>query len=177
MKKIFSLTLAAALIAALLTGCSGGGKTDDAGKQLTAEERTELYKSAIEKARSAEDNESLSIITSANDEMASLIFDVLGASSDDMSAFALSVSPMNVKAYGIAVIYPAADKSDQVMETLRGYVDRQKQSFEQYLVDQYEIASNAKLETLEDGTIVLVMCEGQDAVFNSIKGTVEAGKQ
>lgn len=45
-----------------------------------------------------------------------------------------------------------------------------------YLADQYEIASNARVETLEDGTILMVMCEGQDDVFTAIKTAVEAGK-
>lgn len=54
-------------------------------------------------------------------------------------------------------------------------MDRQKQSFEQYLADQYDIANNARLETLEDGTILLVMCEGQDQVFTAIRSAIEAG--
>ena len=98
---------------------------------------------------------------------------MLGVTAADMSAFALSVSPMNIKAYGIAAIYPAAGKSDAVLEGLNAFIDRQKQSFEQYLADQYEIAGNARLETLEDGTILLVMCEDQDAVFDAIRDTIE----
>ena len=107
------------------------------------------------------------------DDMADVIFELLGVTAADMSAFALSVSPMNIKAYGIAAIYPAAGKSDAVLEGLNAFIDRQKQSFEQYLADQYEIASNARLETLEDGTILLVMCEDQDAVFDAIRDTIE----
>ena len=105
--------------------------------------------------------------------MADVIFELLGVTAADMSAFALSVSPMNIKASGIAAIYPAAGKSDAVLEGLNAFIDRQKQSFEQYLADQYEIASNARLETLEDGTILLVMCEDQDAVFDAIRDTIE----
>ena len=56
---------------------------------------------------------------------------------------------------------------------LNAFIDRQKQSFEQYLADKYEIASNARLETLEDGTILLVMCEDQYAVFDAIRDTIE----
>ena len=107
------------------------------------------------------------------DDMADVIFELLGVTAADMSAFALSVSPMNIKAYGIAAIYPAAGKSDAVLEGLNAFIDRQKQSFEQYLADQYEIAGNARLETLEDGTILLVMCEDQDAVFDAIRDTTE----
>ena len=82
-------------------------------------------------------NEAIGILTDTGDDMADVIFELLGVTAADMSAFALSVSPMNIKA------------------------------------DQYEIASNARLETLEDGTILLVMCEDQDAVFDAIRDTIE----
>ena len=42
------------------------------------------------------------------------------------------------------------------------------------LADQYEVAENARLETLEDGTILLVMCEDQDTVFDAIADAVQA---
>ena len=43
----------------------------------------------------------------------------------------------------------------------------------QYLADQYDIASHARLDTLADGTVLLVMCEDQDEVFNSIRDAIE----
>lgn len=162
-------TLPLLLLLALLAGCG----TSSQPSALTAEERTQLYQTAIESARDAEMNEAIGILTDTGDDMADVIFELLGVTPADMSAFALSVSPMNIKAYGIAAIYPAAGKSDAVLEGLNAFIDRQKQSFEQYLADQYEIASNARLETLEDGTILLVMCEDQDAVFDAIRDTIE----
>ena len=156
-------TLPLLLLLALLAGCG----TSSQPSALTAEERTQLYQTAIESARDAEMNEAIGILTDTGDDMADVIFELLGVTAADMSAFALSVSPMNIKAY------PAAGKSDAVLEGLNAFIDRQKQSFEQYLADQYEIASNARLETLEDGTILLVMCEDQDAVFDAIRDTIE----
>ena len=44
---------------------------------------------------------------------------------------------------------------------------------EQYLAAQYEVAKNARLETLEDGTLLLVMSEGQDALFDAIRDSIE----
>ena len=93
------------------------------------------------------------------------LMQALGATNADLG--------LMVSAYGIAAIYPAAGKSDAVLEGLNAFIDRQKQSFEQYLADQYEIAGNARLETLEDGTILLVMCEDQDAVFDAFRDTIE----
>ena len=92
-----------------------------------------------------------------------------------MSAYALSVSPMNVKAYAVAAIYPAAGKEDAVQEGLDAFVENRKASFEQYLMDQYDIADSARLETLDDGTVLLVMCPDQDAVFDAIRTSIEAG--
>ena len=48
-------------------------------------------------------------------------------------------------------------------------------SFEMYLADQYDIAKNARLETLEDGTVLLVMCEDQDTVYDAIAKAIQAG--
>lgn len=167
MKRFFSLILLPIL---LLTGCSSAPES-----QLTAQERTELYRSAIQNARDQDANDAFPIITSAEDDTPPLLLDLMGLSAEDMSAFAISASAMNVKAYGIAAVYPAEGKDEAVKEALRGFVDRQKQNFEQYLADQYDIANNARLETLEDGTILLVMCEGQDEVFTAIRSAIEEG--
>ena len=91
-----------------------------------------------------------------------------------MESFAISVSLMNVKAYGIAVIKPAQDSEDTVKEGLQGFIDKQKTNFETYLADQYAVAENARLETLEDGTVLMVMCEGSDTVFDQIRTAIEA---
>ena len=80
---------------------------------------------------------------------------------------------MNVKAYGIALVRPAQGKEDAVKEALQGFIDTQKSNFETYLADQYEVAKAARLETLSDGTILMVMAEDQDAIFDAIKDAVE----
>ena len=90
------------------------------------------------------------------------------------AAFAVAVSPMNIRAYGIVAVLPAEGKSEEVQEGLQGFIDQQKQSFEQYLADQYDIANAARLETLDDGTILLVMCEDQDTVFDAIQDALSA---
>ena len=122
MKRFFSLILLPIL---LLTGCSSAPES-----QLTAQERTELYRSAIQNARDQDANDAFPIITSAEDDTASFLLELMGLSAEDMSAFAISASAMNVKAYGIAAVYPAEGKDEAVKEALRGFVDRQKQNFE-----------------------------------------------
>ena len=169
MKRFFSLTRLPIL---LITGCSPQPES-----QLTAQKRTELYQSAIQNARDQEENDAFPIVTSDADDMAPLLLELMGLSAGDMSAFAISASAMNVRAYGVAAVYPAEGKDGAVKEALLGFVERQKQNFEQYLADQYDIANNARLETLEDGTILLVMCDGQDEVFTAIRSVIEAGQK
>ena len=57
---------------------------------------------------------------------------------------------------------------------LQAFMENQQASFQNYLADQYEIALSARLETLDDGTVVMVMCEGQDTVFDAIVSAIEA---
>ena len=154
---------------ALLAGCGGR----EAGPALTAEERTQLYKPAIENARDAETNEAMPVLTDGDGEQLTLYLDLLGLNADDMEAFALSASLMNVRAYGIAAVYPADGRETAVKEGLEGFIDRQMQSFEQYLADQYDVASKARLEILTDGTVLLVMCQDQDTVYDAIRETIE----
>lgn len=166
------LTVYALLISLLLTGCSGKKQEET----LSPEERAELYETAITSARDFQTNEALPMVTEPDDDAAEITFDLLGVSPDQMTAYALSVSLMNVKAYAVAAIYPAAGEKDALLESLRIFVANQQKSFKEYLADQYEIAVNTRLETLEDGTILLVMSESQDAVFDSIRDVIERGK-
>ncbi len=170
MKKILTLALALALTVTALAGCSG-----KSGSDKTAEKLTELYSSAITD-NGGEMVEYNPVFTEVKeDDMSAIILENLGLLVEDMKAFAVSSSVMNVQAYGIAAVMPAEGKAETVTSALQSYIDAQKASFEQYLADQYEVASSAKLETLEDGTILMVMCEDQDAVFDAISSAILAG--
>ena len=111
----------------------------------------------------------------SEEDMSAMILQNLGLLVEDMKAFAISASAMNVQAYCIAAVMPAEGKTDAVTQALQGYIDSQKASFEQYLVDQYEVASSAKLETLGDGTVLMVMCQDQDTVFDAISNAIQNG--
>lgn len=168
MKRMLSLSLSALLLLTALVGC-GGNKDASGATSKTPEEYTEAYKTAIESARDAELNEAYPVVTSTEDDMAALVLPLIGVTDENTAAFAVAISPMNMKAYGVAAILPAEGKSEEVLEGVNGFVDQQKQNFQQYLIDQYDIANAAKVETLDDGTILLVMCEDQDTVLESIK--------
>ena len=38
----------------------------------------------------------------------------------------------------------------------------------------YAVADSARLETLKDGTVLMVMCEGSDGVFDQIRAAIES---
>lgn len=169
MKRLLPLALVLGLV---LSACAATPKEPEAAAK-TPEEYAAAYSAAIEAARDDEMNEYFPVTTNATgfpdateEEMT---FALLGFAKEDVEAYAISMSLMNVNAYGIVAVKPAQGKEDTVKTGLENYVEAQKASFENYLEDQHEIAASAKLETLDDGTILLVMCEGQDAVFDTIK--------
>lgn len=170
MKRVCALLLGLCLV---LSGC--GGK-DQGTAAKTPEELATAYETAITGARDNDMNEYFPVTTNASDidpTEEEMTFALLGFSPEDAEGYGVSLSLMNVNAYAIVAVKPAQGKEDTVKEGLEGYVETQKASFERYLEDQYEIASNAKLETLDDGTVLLVMCDGQDGVFDSIKAALE----
>ena len=169
MKRILSLSLSALLLLSALAGCGDGNNSNSGTAVKSPEEYTEVYQTAIESARDDELNEAIPVVTSVDDDMASLVLPLIGVTDENTTAFAVAISPMNIKAYGVAAILPAEGKSEEVLEGVNAFVDQQKQNFQQYLVDQYDIANAAKVETLDDGTILLVMCENQDTVLDAIK--------
>ena len=170
MKKILSLSMALMLLLSVATGCSSSKKP----VEKTPEELTTLYADAIT-ANGGEMVEYNPVISAAKeDDGSAFLLEMLGLKTEDMAAFGISTSMMNVKAYGIAAIRPAEDKEENVVAALQAFIDMQKMNFEMYLADQYDIACAAKLETLEDGTVLMVMCEGQDQVFDAIKTAILA---
>jgi len=190
MKKLLTLLIVAALAVSMVACTSNNDKSsssesssvsesvDSSSEEESSEEEStpefeipeenKKLGDIITAARTDEMNEAMNIIMSKDDPQAQLIFDVAGLNADDMEAFAVSISPMNIKAYGVAIIKPAEGKDEAVLKAINGFVDGQKKAFEQYLPDQKEIANSATVETLEDGTVVLVMSEDGAAVQKAI---------
>ena len=169
MNRSFPSLLTTLLLAGLLTGCAA----EEAAPSLSPADRTAMYQTAIENARDQDANDAFAVITSPDDPMADVIFPLLGVDASDMSAYALSASPMITQAYGVAAALPADGREEAVRAGFQGFIDQQQRNFQQYLPDQYDIACNARLETLSDGTILLVMCSNQDAVFDDLRAAIE----
>lgn len=172
MKKRGAALLLALLAAASLAACGRG--TDGAVEDRTADELRELYTGAIN-AHGGEQVEYDPVFTQVKeDDNSALLLEMLGLKEEDMDAYAVSASMMNTRAYGIAAVMPAQGKEEAVKEALQGFIDRQRESFQRYLPDQYAVAESARLETLDDGTVLMVMTEGQDDVFRGISTDIAA---
>ena len=172
MKKMCARMWAGTLLLVFLSGCSSKGE----GR--TAEEWTELYQQVITEhgGEMVEYNPVISRFD-AEDGTSALALSSLGLEEGDVEAFGASVSVMNTQAYAIAPVQPAEGREEAVQTSLQGYVDRQQSNFEFYLPDQYQVAQDARLETLADGTVLLVMCQDGDEVFEAIREDLEASEQ
>lgn len=125
------------------------------------------FVNAITSARSEQENTDRPI-TAKGGDVNDLYWDTLGFAAADVSDYAFSLSLMNTQAYCVGVFKPVDGKADAVYNGLKAYIDRTIQSFTNYLPDQLVYAENARLEKLADGTVVIVMCENQDTVYDTI---------
>ena len=169
MKKILSLGLTLALAVSMLAGCTNKGGSGSSTK--TPEQLNELYTTAITEngGEMAQYNAPFNGTT----EEGPMMLELMGLTAEDVTAYAISTSMMMVHAYGIAAIMPAEGKEETVNNGLKAFIEQKQQAFEMYLPDQYENAKNAKLETLADGTVLMVMTAEQDTVFEAIKAAIE----
>ena len=178
LKRILAAVLAALALVSLV-GCGAASGTTSAPKD---------YTQILHDARSEEDNEYYMIFTrkdgsytaqygysaeyekdQLSDEIENMMMPLLNLEDGMYTDFAASLSSMMVQSYGIAIVKPAEGKTQEVVDALNAYVQSEQQSMEHYLEDQYQIAKNAKVETLPSGEVVLVCCEDSDKVLANIK--------
>ena len=123
-------------------------------------------------SRDEDINEAMSIVDSSEHQDAEIVFSMLEIDENDLSEYAISLSPMNVKAYCVAIVKPVEGKKDAIKQAFETYKLSQEQAFEQYLQDQYKIAQDAVITEVGD-YIVFAMCEDsstfRDNVVNKLK--------
>lgn len=171
MKKLTAIVMALAMVFAL--AACGGEPEPTPTPELTSEELAAKYAEAITSARSEDDNEFTPVLTDPAG-LDDYNWQLLGFTAADVEAFALAQSLMNIKAYCVALFKPAEGRDEAVLSGLQSYVDSTEQSFSTYLPDQHEISQNAILETLDDGSILLVMSPDWDNVHDGIVSALAA---
>ena len=169
MKKYIAAFLCIAMCLALMSACGTETKPEESTEPITSEQPSEAPEDsaepeepedstepeapedssepetsspladAITSARGDEENEAYPV-QSDKDAIESMYYDVLGFTADDVTELAMSVSLINVKAYGIVIAKPAEGCEETVKAGLQGFIDTQCANFETYLADQYEIA-------------------------------------
>ena len=188
MKRIIACLMAGVMLLALV-GCGASGSSGSASSAAKKD-----YTQILHDARSDEDNEYDMIFTKGedgkftaidgysaeyeadqlNEEIRDILMPLLNLEDDQYTAFAASISSMMVRSYAVAIVKPAEGKTDEVKAALEAYVASEQQSMEHYLEDQYQIAKNAKVETLPSGEVVLVCCEDSDTVLANLKKALAA---
>lgn len=185
-KRILAALLAGAALVTMAFSLAACGKP---ASSPSASSTPKDYTQILHDARPEEDNEYEMIFSKGgdgkftaqygysesyeagqlNDEIENMLWPLLGLEDDMVEDFAASVSGMMVQSYAIAIVKPAPGKTDAVVDALKAYVLSEQQSMEHYLEDQYEVAKNAKVETLPSGEVVLVCCENSDTVLANLK--------
>ncbi len=186
MKRIFALLLSALCLFAL-AGCGSPSSSAPAAAkdyaQIIQDARTQEENDYLMIARPGETEGTYTAVggTSAEyeadalqSEIADIMLPMLGLQEGDFEDFAASVSLMMVRSYGVAIVKPAAGKTDAVKTALEGYVEGQRLSMEHYLPDQYEIAQAATVTVVPSGEVVLVCSENGAEVLASIQSALAA---
>ena len=185
-KRILAALLAGAALFTMALSLAACGKSAPSSSASTTPKD---YTKILHDARPEEDNEYYMIFSKGedgkftaqygysgsyeadqlSDEIENMLWPLLGLEDDMVDDFAASVSGTMVQSYGLAIVKPAPGKTDAVVDALKAYVLSEQQSMEHYLEDQYQIAKNAKVETLPSGEVVLVCCENSDTVLANLK--------
>ena len=185
-KRILAALLAGAALVTMAFSLTACGKP---ASSPSASSTPKDYTQVLHDARPEEDNEYEMIFSKGDDgkftaqygysdsydaaqldeEIRNMLLPLLNLEEDMYTDFAASVSGMMVQSYAIAIVKPAPGKTDAVVDALKAYVLSEQQSMEHYLEDQYEVAKNAKVETLPSGEVVLVCCENSDTVLANLK--------
>ena len=97
MKKILTLVLALALFITALSGCGSKPAADK-----TPEELAELYSSAIMENGGEMAEYNPAFTQAKEDDGSAMVLENMGLNTEDMAAFGISASLMNIKAYAIA---------------------------------------------------------------------------
>lgn len=158
-KKLIAATMAA-LTVIVVVGC--------AAKKPAREFSAQELKDAISASRDEESNQYLPIVTNDDAQDQEMLFELMQLPAKDIKTHALSVSLMNVHAYAVGVLVPAEGKQEAVLKAVNAYVAGMQKSFESYLPNQYEITKQAIVKAQEDGSIILVMCEDSQTVYDNI---------
>ncbi len=155
---------------------------DETPEEEMADPKTEFdadlsqkYYDAVDASRTEDQKQGTDLLTSTDPTAFpdyDLVMSVMGFSSHDVEAYAIGMTFMNVHAYCVAAVKPVEGSEQKILDGFEAYRQDQYDNFTNYLADQQAIAENAIIETLDDGTILFVMAENQQEVFDGIAASL-----
>ncbi len=155
----------------------GPGEAPEPAKTEFDADLSEKYNTAVDASRTEDQKQGTQYMTSADPEAFpdyEAIMNMLGFSSSDVEAYSIGISLMNVHAYCVAAVKPVEGSEQKILDGFAAYKQQQYDNFTEYLADQQAIAEAGIIETLEDGTILFVMTENQQSVFDGIAADLMA---
>lgn len=165
-KKILTLTAALLLV---FTACANTQPVPEVSAVTGAD-----LAGAITSIRDESENSATPVVTSVTDQGAQLTLATLDFAPELAEYYAVSASFINIRAYAVAVIKPVDGNADAVKSVFETFIKNKQAEFENYLPAQYEIAQNALVETLDDGTMILVMTEDSAQTLENLKAAIAA---
>ena len=176
-KSIFTRILALSLVFCLALSLAACGGSASSAAPSTPKDLAKI----LTESRDAEMNQYYEVVANGENgltltegysaemddqfkaDQAAAVLQIMGLDPADTEDFAVSISMMMTKSYGIAIVKPAEGRSEAVQTALQNFIQAQQAAQEFYLPDQYEIAKAAVLEQAADGTWVMVMSENASA--------------
>ena len=129
--------------------------------------------SIIKTVRSSEENEALEIWTDTEEEWLKRLQEYYGFNLEDFEEFAISYSPMNVKAYMVAVIKPKEGKDEDLVKAFASWTEGKTKEFESYLPDQHAIAQSAQMG-MKHGYYIYCMSENALDLSEALMAQIDA---
>lgn len=86
--------------------------------------------------------------------------------------FAFSISTLMTQSYGYAIVMPTEGSTDAVVTGLEAYITQQRTTFQNYLADQYDIASAATVTVAPTGEVILACGPDSAAILANIEAAL-----
>lgn len=131
------------------------------------------FTEVLQQSRSAEEAEYIPAFGSMTNPTWMAVEGLFGFDNSQVSGFSMAVSQMMVQAYCVAIVQPVEGQEDAVLAGFDSFKSAKMNDFNNYLMDQYEIAENPVVLTMEDGTLVFVMSEHAEEIAANIQENLE----
>lgn len=140
---------------------------------LYENELSKTFALAIDSLRTEDEKSVAPVLASSQEDLWPVMEQLLGFTAEDVEGFAVAISPMMVHAYAVIVVRPTEEGADKVLTGITKFQEQKMNDFENYLIDQYEIACNGMFSDVNGGTMLFVMAENTQDLLNELHGALQ----